>query len=76
MLIPFLRRCGRFIRCERAVSALEYAVLAGVIIAGVGTALVTFSDNVADAITGIGGNVENVADNENVDADIGNDGID
>ena len=54
MLIPFMRRCGRFLRSERAVSALEYAVLAGVVIAGVGAAIVTFSENVADGIKAIG----------------------
>ena len=48
MLIPFMRRCGRFLRCERAVSALEYAVLAGVVIAGVGAAIAAFTGNISD----------------------------
>jgi len=54
MLIPFLRQCGRFLRCERAVSALEYAVLAGVVIAGVGAAIIAFTGDVTTAISGIG----------------------
>ena len=60
MLIPFMRRCGRFLRCERAVSALEYAVLAGVIIAAVGAALVTFSGNITTAMNNIGGKVAGI----------------
>ena len=62
MLIPFMRRCGRFLRCERAVSALEYAILAGVIVAGVGAAIMTFSTNIADGIKSIGGKVKTGAE--------------
>lgn len=58
MLLPFLRRCGRFLRCERAVSALEYAVLAGVVIAGVGTAIVAFTDNIETSIANVGTKLE------------------
>lgn len=54
MLIPFLRRCGRFLKCERAVSALEYAVLAGVVLAGVGAAIVVFTGDIADSIEDLG----------------------
>ena len=54
MFIRFLRRVGRFLSCERAVSALEYAVLAGVVLAGVGVAIATFSDTVSTAITTLG----------------------
>ena len=57
MLIPFMRRCGRFLRCERAVSALEYAVLAGVVIAGVGAAVVTFTDSITGVIGTVGENI-------------------
>ena len=54
MLIPLLRRCGRFLRCERAVSALEYAVLAGVVIAGIGAAIVTFTGDLTTSIENVG----------------------
>jgi Flp pilus assembly pilin Flp len=54
MLLPILRRCGRFLRCERAVSALEYAILAGVVLAGVGVAIVAFVGDVGNAIEGLG----------------------
>ncbi len=50
MLISSLRRSGRFLRSERAVSALEYAVMAGVVIAGVGTAIVAFTGDLTTAI--------------------------
>ena len=62
MLIPFLRRCGRFLACERAVSALEYAVLAGVVLAGVGAAIIAFTGNVTDAIESLGTTIESGAD--------------
>ncbi len=58
MLIPFMRRCGRFLRSERAVSALEYAVLAGVVVAGVGTAIITFSESIGKALDNIGTSIE------------------
>ena len=60
MIIPILRRCGRFLRCERAVSALEYAVLAGVVIAGIGAAIFTFSENIATAIGTLGDEIEDI----------------
>ena len=69
MLLPILRRCGRFLRCERAVSALEYAILAGVVMAGVGTAIVIFADNIGDAIAGLGGKIETEVTDLSVDVD-------
>lgn len=60
MLISLLRRSGRFLRCERAVSALEYAVMAGVVIAGVGAAIVAFTTDLGNAITGMGSTVSNI----------------
>ena len=35
-------RAGRFLRDNKAVSALEYAILVGVVAVGIGAALVTF----------------------------------
>ena len=67
MLIPFLRRCGRFLACKRAVSALEYAVLAGVVLAGVGAAIVTFADDIANSIEDLGDEV--VTATESVDVE-------
>ena len=50
-----VRRClRRFLRARRAVSALEYAILVGVIVAGVGGALIAFSDSTETALRNIG----------------------
>ena len=44
----------RFARDERAVSALEYAILVGVVVAAVGSALVVFADNATPVIENVG----------------------
>lgn len=54
MVKNFLRFLRRFLRAQEAVSALEYAVLVGIIVAGVGGALVAFSDNIEQAVDTIG----------------------
>ncbi len=54
MVKNILRFLGRFVRANKAVSALEYAILVGVIVAGVGGALVAFSTNIEEALTNIG----------------------
>ena len=50
MVNNILRFLRRFFRAQEAVSALEYAILVGVIVAGVGAALLVFSDNIEKAI--------------------------
>ena len=52
------RRFRRFVRANEAVSALEYAILVGVITVAVGAALVAFSENIENAIAAIGTQVE------------------
>ena len=52
------RRFRRFAKANEAVSALEYAILVGVITIGVGVALVTFSGDVTKAIENIGDGLE------------------
>ena len=54
------RRFRRFLRANEAVSALEYALLVGVVAVAIGAALVTFSGDIQTAITGIGDEVTNV----------------
>ena len=44
----------RFAQDERAVSALEYAILVGVVVATVASALVVFSDSTTPVIEGVG----------------------
>ena len=48
------RRFRRFLRANEAVSALEYAILVGVVAVAIGVALVTFSGSIDTAIDTIG----------------------
>lgn len=54
-----LHSLRRFLRAGNAVSALEYVILVGVVVAGVGGALIAFSDSTETALTNIG-EVKNV----------------
>lgn len=56
------RRFRRFAKANEAVSALEYAILVGVITVAVGAALVTFGGSIGDAIGKIGDQVKATAD--------------
>ena len=51
------RRLRRFAKASEAVSALEYAILVGVVAVGIGAALYTFTDNIDTAIATIGSDV-------------------
>ena len=62
MVNNILRFLRRFFRAQEAVSALEYAILVGVIVAGVGAALFAFSGNITEAMKDIGTAVEGGAD--------------
>ena len=44
-------RLGAYFRSRRAVSALEYAVIVGVIVVGMGTALVAFRTQINNYLT-------------------------
>lgn len=48
----------RFVRQTRAVSALEYAILVGIIAVAVGGALATFGDNITAALKTVGDEVK------------------
>ena len=63
MKTHLLERLRRFPRATKAVSALEYAILVGVIAVAVGAALVAFSTDITDAIEKIGENVESKFEN-------------
>ena len=52
-----IRLFSRFARDNKAVSALEYAILVGVITAGVGAAVATFTGEIQDMIEQIASNV-------------------
>ena len=51
------RRFRRFLRANEAVSALEYAILAGVVAVGVGGAMITFGTDIQNALTGMAGSL-------------------
>ena len=53
------RRFRRFARANQAVSALEYAILVGVIAVAIAAAMVTFSDDITTSIGAIGDQVDN-----------------
>ena len=54
------KRVTRFFTADRAVSALEYAILVGVIVVALGTALTTFRNEVTAALTSAGNQISNV----------------
>ena len=47
----------RFVRNNRAVSALEYAILVGVIAVGIGAALTAFSNQIKAALQNVSKNI-------------------
>ena len=55
------RRFRRFLQANEAVSALEYAILVGVIATTITAALVTFSGTITTALTTIGAEVTEAA---------------
>ena len=66
-MVSLLRRCREFLFSNKAVSTLEYAILAGVVVAGVGAAIVTFSQDIATAITDLGGEIKTGVETANPD---------
>ncbi len=57
MLTRYTKKFAHYLRHTRAVSALEYAILVGVIAVAIVAALNTFSGNLTDAINSIGTSV-------------------
>ena len=55
------RRFRRFFRANEAVSALEYAILVGVVAVAIGTALVAFGGKVTGVLGKIGTQVSSVS---------------
>ena len=52
------RRLRRFLQASEAVSALEYAILVGIVAVALVGAFTAFNDDIKAAITQIGANVE------------------
>lgn len=42
---------GRYLRGTRGVAAMEYAIIVGLIVVGVGVAVAAFQDNIVNLIT-------------------------
>lgn len=57
------RRLRRFARANEAVSALEYAILAGVVAVGVGGALIGFGGQIQGALNSMATDVVKGIDN-------------
>ena len=55
------RRFRNFLRANEAVSALEYALLVGIVAVGLTGAIVGFSGNIEDALTAIGTEIGTVS---------------
>ena len=56
-----LRAVARFTRAKEGVSAMEYAIVVGIVVAGVGGAVWAFTDDVETAVATIGTAVESTA---------------
>ena len=50
----FLRAVARFTRAKEGVSALEYAIVVGVVVAGIGGSVVAFTDVLQEELEDIG----------------------
>ena len=56
----YTKKFAHYLRNNKAVSALEYAILVGVIAVAVAAALVTFSGNMTKGITNVGDKVKGI----------------
>ena len=54
------KRMTHFFKANLAVSALEYAVLVGVVVVAIGGALAIFSNSVSDALNAAGARISGV----------------
>ena len=63
------RRLRRFARANKAVSALEYAILVGVIAVGIAAALAVFESSLEKALKTIGDKIGGTTMTTTIDAD-------
>ena len=54
------RRFRRFLKANEAVSALEYAILVGVVAVAIGAAIVTFSDELSSTLEAMGTSITGI----------------
>ena len=57
MLTYYTQKFAHYLRNNRAVSALEYAILIGIVATAITTALIAFTDTIEDALTTLGAEV-------------------
>ena len=57
MLTRYTKKFIHYLRHTRAVSALEYALLVGIIVVAMAAAMATFTDQIENALTDIGSKV-------------------
>ncbi len=57
MLTHYTKKFAHYLRNNRAVSALEYAILVGVIATAIATALAAFGTSITTALTTLGNEV-------------------
>jgi len=60
---PAARALRRFVRSEAGASALEYALLVGVVSVALLATFTAFSDEIGDALSQIGSNLVSTASN-------------
>ena len=66
MITQYTKKFVRYLRNNKAVSALEYAILIGIIAVAISAALVTFSSEVTKAVKGVGDKVGKATPKEGV----------
>ena len=54
------RHLRRFAKANEAVSALEYAILVGVVAVAIGAAIVAFSGDLADTLENMGTEIKDI----------------
>ncbi len=62
-IIRYAKQFVQYVRNNRAVSALEYAILIGIIAVAITAALSTLGDDMETAIEAVSGNVKTGGDN-------------
>ena len=59
-MTPYAQKVAHYLRHNRAVSSLEYAILVGVIAVVMAAALVAFGGNITTALANIGGKIAGI----------------
>jgi len=71
-IIRYAKEFIQYVRNNSAVSALEYAILVGVIVTAIGLALVNFSGNIENAMKKVGTQVEKAGKAAQAPGSLGN----